>query len=132
MFPSLSAGAEAPGRPGRRGPAPIWAAYGLLGVLLLGYLISLIVRPPGDDHTWLDGWGVCAFELIASTIAIGRGIVLRHSRAVCLTLGAAMSMWAIGDVALTYESLGGASPPTRRSQTSSTSRSSRSRISDWC
>ena len=98
----------------RRGPAPapIWAAYGLLGVLLIGYLISLIVRPPGDDSTWLDGWAMCAFELVACALAIGRGLVKRPGRAVCLTLGAAMSMWAIGDVALTYESLGGASPPT--------------------
>jgi diguanylate cyclase len=107
-----AAGAEAPAHQGRRGPAPIWAAYGLLGVLLLGYLVSLIVRPPGDDSTWLDGWSVCAFELVACAMAIGRGIARRPSRAVCLTLGAAMSMWAIGDVALTYESLGGASPPT--------------------
>ena len=98
----------------RRGPAPapIWAAYGLLGVLLIGYLISLIVRPPGDDSTWLDGWAMCAFELVACALAIGRGLVWRPGRAVCLTLGAAMGMWAIGDVALTYESLGGASPPT--------------------
>jgi diguanylate cyclase len=93
-------------------PAPIWAAYGLLGVLLIGYLLSLIVRPPGDDSTWLDGWAMCAFELVACALAIGRGLVWRPGRAVCLTLGAAMSMWAIGDVALTYESLGGASPPT--------------------
>ncbi|HEY8860059.1 MAG TPA: bifunctional diguanylate cyclase/phosphodiesterase, partial [Gaiellales bacterium] len=98
----------------RRGPAPapIWAAYGLLGVLLIGYLISLIVRPPGDDSTWLDGWAMCAFELVACALAIGRGLVKRPGRAVCLTLGAAMGTWAIGDVALTYESLGGASPPT--------------------
>ena len=98
----------------RRGPAPapIWAAYGLLGVLLIGYLISLIVRAPGDDSTWLDGWAMCAFELVACALAIGRGLVKRPGRAVCLTLGAAMGMWAIGDVALTYESLGGASPPT--------------------
>jgi diguanylate cyclase len=109
---SPAARAEAPPRRGRRVPAPIWAAYGLLGVLLLGYLISLIVRPPGVEWTWLDGWSVCALELIACAMAFGRGIVWRPGRAVCLTLGAAVGMWAIGDVALTYESLGGASPPT--------------------
>ncbi len=104
--------ADAPTRRRGRAPAPIWAAYGLLGVLLIGYLISLVIRPPGDDWTWLDGWAMCAFELVACALAIGRGLVWRPGRGVCLTLGAAMSMWAIGDVALTYESLGGASPPT--------------------
>jgi diguanylate cyclase (GGDEF)-like protein len=110
MSPTEAAGV--PTRRRGRAPAPIWAAYGLLGVLLIGYLISLIVRAPGEDVTWLDGWAMCAFELVACALAIGRGLVWRPGRAVCLTLGAAMSMWAIGDVALTYESLGGASPPT--------------------
>ncbi|MEP6641683.1 MAG: GGDEF domain-containing protein, partial [Gaiellales bacterium] len=109
---SPAVGAEAPSRRGGRAPRTIWAAYGLLGALLLGYLVSLIVRSPGDDSTWLDGWTMCAFELVACAMAFGRGIVWRPGRAVCLTLGAAVSMWALGDVALTYESLGGASPPT--------------------
>jgi diguanylate cyclase (GGDEF)-like protein len=113
MSPLLpAAGAESLDRRGARSHSIIWTAYGLLGVLLLGYLFSLIVRPPGDGSTLLDGWSVCAFELVACAMAIGHGVVRRPGRAVSLTLGAAMSMWALGDVALTYESLGGASPPT--------------------
>jgi diguanylate cyclase (GGDEF)-like protein len=107
-----TAGAENPARRRRRPPSVIWSAYGLLGVLLLAYAISLVVRPPGDDSTLLDGWSVCAFELLVCALVIGRGIARRPGRAVCLTLGAALSMWAIGDGTLTYESLGGASPPT--------------------
>jgi diguanylate cyclase (GGDEF)-like protein len=93
-----------------RRPTTIWVAFGLLGVLLLGYLISLIVRAPSDSLTWLDGWSVCAFELVVCAMAIGRGIMRRQGRTVSLTLGVAMSMWALGDVALTYESLGGKDP----------------------
>lgn len=29
--------------------------HGLLGIVLLGYWISLIVRPVGQSSTWLDG-----------------------------------------------------------------------------
>ncbi len=103
-------GAEAPNRRGLRAPTPIWAAYGLLGALLLGYLFSLIIRAPGDSSTWLDGWAVCAFEVVVCAMAIGRGILHRPGRTVSLTLGVAMSMWALGDIALTYESLGGKDP----------------------
>jgi diguanylate cyclase len=114
MVPQLvpATGAGAPDRRGLRAPSPIWAAYGLLGALLLGYMLSLIVRTPGDSSTWLDGWSVCAFEFVVCAMTIGRGIVHRPGRTVSLTLGLAMSMWAFGDIALTYESLGGKNPST--------------------
>ncbi|MGA8720364.1 MAG: hypothetical protein WB557_20315, partial [Solirubrobacteraceae bacterium] len=34
------------------------ALYGLLGLILVGYAISLVVRANGASTTWLDGWGV--------------------------------------------------------------------------
>ncbi len=97
----------------RRGvPRIVWAAYGLLGVLLLGYLISLIVRPAGAYWTPLDGWAVDAFEVVVFGLAVGRALRQRSGRALPLALAGAILMWTIGDVALTIESLGGASPPS--------------------
>jgi diguanylate cyclase (GGDEF)-like protein len=79
------------------------AAYVLLGCLLLGYAASLILRPAGAYTTWLDGWGVDAFEVVVCALAFARAFGGRHERAVTLSLG---------DIALTIESLHGATPPT--------------------
>jgi hypothetical protein len=47
--------------------------HALLGIVLVGYALSLIVRgPDGASPTWLDGWGVAAFELLASVLVLGR------------------------------------------------------------
>ncbi len=88
------------------------AAYVLLGCLLLGYAASLILRPAGAYTTWLDGWGVDAFEVVVCALAFARAFGGRHERAVTLSLGLSMLMWTAGDIALTIESLHGATPPT--------------------
>ena len=88
------------------------ATYGLLGCLLAGFLVSLIVRPAGAYSTWLDGWGVDGFEVVLCALAFGRALGRRADRAVPLALGFAMLMWTAGDIALTVESLHGATPPT--------------------
>ncbi len=107
-----AAGAEAHERKGLRAPAVVRAAYGLLGCVLAGFLVSLIVRPAGAYSTWLDGWGVDGFEVIVCALAFGRALGGRAGRAVPLALGFAMLMWTAGDIALTIESLHGATPPT--------------------
>jgi diguanylate cyclase (GGDEF)-like protein len=84
----------------------------VLGGLLAAYLGSLIVRPDGSYWTWLDGWSVVVWELIVSAIAIARGVMHRRGRVVAFTLGLSILCWTIGDLALTTESLGGATPPT--------------------
>lgn len=84
--------------------------YGLLWGLLLAYLVSLIVRSPDQRSVLIDGWGVDAFELVVSALALASGVLQRRGRAMRLALGAAMLMWTIGDVALTAESSGGATP----------------------
>ena len=86
-------------------------SLGVLTALLTAYFVSLLVRSSSDRPAWLDGWGVDVFELVACSLAIGRGLMRRPGRWVALTLGAAALMWALGDVALTIESLGGKEPP---------------------
>ena len=91
--------------------ARIWIAYGAMGVLLVGYLAFKLFH--GDStSTLIDGWMVAGFELVASALCLARGLVRRSGRAVALVLGVGLLSWSIGDVALTVESLGGATPST--------------------
>ncbi|MFZ1062729.1 MAG: EAL domain-containing protein [Acidimicrobiales bacterium] len=88
------------------------SAYVLLVALLIAYIVSLLVRRSGQQWTWLDGWLVCAFELTASGLCLGRGLRHKSSRSVALPLGTGLLMWSLGDVVLTYESIGRATPPS--------------------
>jgi diguanylate cyclase (GGDEF)-like protein len=90
----------------------LWVAYALMALLLVGYLASLIVRGPGRSSELLDGWSVDGFEMLAAALCIVRGFTRRPGRAVALTLGFGLFMWASGDIALTVESLGGGTPST--------------------
>jgi diguanylate cyclase len=90
----------------------LWVAYGVIGVLLAAYLVFLIENPSHQYSTWLDGWGVDAVEILASALCLIRALGRRHGRAVPLVLGASLLSWSLGDVVLTIESLGGATPPT--------------------
>ena len=83
----------------------------MLGALLLAYLGLLIERGKGPPSTLIDGWGVDAFEVTASLLCIARGLVHRRGRSTAIVLGCAVLAWAIGDIVLTVESLGGATPP---------------------
>jgi diguanylate cyclase (GGDEF)-like protein len=87
-----------------------WAAFCVLGVLVIAYLITLLVRTPGDSWTWLDGWVVCAIEGTASIICIIRGLDKSPGRIAPLALGLSLLSWTLGDVFLTIESLGGKTP----------------------
>jgi len=95
-----------------RAERALWAAYALMALLLVGYLASLIVRGPSRSSELLDGWSVDGFEMIAAALCIVRGFTRRPGRAVALTLGFGLFMWASGDIAMTVESLGGATPST--------------------
>jgi diguanylate cyclase (GGDEF)-like protein len=76
---------------------------------LIGYVISEIVRSPGQRSTILDGWGVDGFEVLLALMCASRALVRRGGRLVALVLGAGLLMWAIGDIALTAE---GSNPPS--------------------
>jgi diguanylate cyclase len=95
-----------------RAASPLWTAYAVMGALLLAYLVSLVVRDPTRSSQLVDGWGVVAFEVVASALCLARWVTRRSGHAVALALGLALLMWSMGDVALTVESQGGATPPT--------------------
>lgn len=89
----------------------LWTCYGVMAILLLAYLVSLLVRGPGHSSLLVDGWMVAGFEILASLLCITRGFVRYPGRKVVLFLGLGMMAWALGDLILAFESLGGASPP---------------------
>jgi diguanylate cyclase (GGDEF)-like protein len=100
-----------PGR-GNRTRTKVWIVYGLIGGLLAAYLGHLLFRSHDQYSSLIDGWLVGGFEILASVLCLARGLLWRRGRAVALALGFALLSWSIGDVALTAESLGGATPPT--------------------
>ena len=93
-------------------PGLLWAAYGLMGILSVGYFASLVLRPHGQAWPLLDGWLVAGFEILASVMCLARAIGRRRGRAIALVLGGGLLSWAVGDLLLTIESVGGSAPLT--------------------
>ncbi len=90
----------------------IKALYGVLTVALLAYAVALILGGQDAKYpAWLD-WAVDAFELLVSVLVLARGMVSARDRRYALLLGASGVAWALGDFAMTAESLGGATPAT--------------------
>jgi methyl-accepting chemotaxis protein len=92
--------------------AGVKALYWLLGLIALGYAVSLVVRANGASTTLIDGWGTATYELVASVLVLIKAAVSPKDRRFCLALGIGMSLWAIGDFAMTYEGLQNPNPPT--------------------
>jgi methyl-accepting chemotaxis protein len=93
--------------------AGVKALFTILTLVIVAYAGSLVVRGPnGASPTWLDGWGVAAFELVASLLVLARAWLSPRDRKYALWLGLGCVSWALGDFAMTYESLGGATPAT--------------------
>ena len=74
----------------------MWIGFVTLSVLMVAYLISLLVRTPDQQWTWLDGWSVCAIEAVASFMCIARGLNKHPGRSAPLALGFALLSWTIG------------------------------------
>jgi len=89
-----------------------WGVLAFVAVVVACYCASLLLRPDGSYWTWLDGWVVCAVELIASGVCIARALVDRPGRLAALFLGLSLLSWAVGDCILTVQSIGGATPPS--------------------
>ena len=96
------------GRFGRR----VAAGYIVAAVLLVVYAASLLLRSQGETWTWLDDWGVDGLEVVLACMCLGRALVRGKGRWLAVPLGLGLLGWALGDVAWTVESMGGASPPT--------------------
>jgi len=90
----------------------LWAGYGLLGLFLAGFLVSLIVRRPDQDLATLDGWLQGGIEFFATVFCFVAAARRRRDRAIPLVLGGALLAWTLGDITLTLQSIGGATPPT--------------------
>ena len=86
------------------------ATYGVLGLLLLAYFVSLTVRASDQSSEVVDSWGVAAFEVVASALCIWRALSSRR-RTIPLMLGLGILSWSIGDTVLAAESAGGATVP---------------------
>ncbi len=83
-----------------------------MATLLTAYVVSLLVRSPGQSWPWVDGWGVAVYEVILAGLLVARGFTRQGGRAVPLVLGSAVLAWALGDVALTAETWGGSAAAT--------------------
>ena len=92
-----------------RTPALIWPLYGVLSVLALAYVVMEIA---GVNWDWLNGWGIDAFEILVSGLCVLRAATIRRGRAIPILLGIGLFCWAAGDIVLTIQSLGGATPPS--------------------
>jgi diguanylate cyclase (GGDEF)-like protein len=95
----------------RRGARWLVAVYGLLGSLLVAYAIALLSNSSGQTAPWLDAWGVAAFEFVVAALCAVRAVRSRQERGFTAALALAVTAWAIGDLALAIESMGGRSAP---------------------
>jgi diguanylate cyclase (GGDEF)-like protein len=86
---------------------PVRALFGVLFAILVGYVVSLFVRPVTDSPVWLDGWGVAGFELLASSLIFARGLVDQQARRFAFLLGLGGASWALGDFVHTYMAVHG-------------------------
>ena len=106
---ALATAAKVPSTLSTRLAPALRGIYGLLGLLLIAYLVVLVALPAARDSLLLNGWGSAVFELVVSVLAL-LGSRFTRRPAMPLALGSAMLMWALGDFALTFESRRGAAP----------------------
>ena len=88
----------------------MWAAYAVLAVLAIAYVV---LDAAGVDWSWLDGWGVDGFEIVTGFLCILKAADLKQRpRRARRSSAIGLLCWAAGDVVLTIQSLGGATPPS--------------------
>jgi PAS domain S-box-containing protein len=90
----------------------VWIAIALLGALLAAYLGVMVFRRSWAYSPLLDGWLVIGFQFAACALCVANGLGRRRHRWVAFVMGAACISWTVGDLLLTLQSLGGATPPT--------------------
>jgi diguanylate cyclase len=87
----------------------LWLIFGVLGALLLAYLVYLLASNDGSET--INGWGATGYEFVLSGLCVAAGLAPSRKRLVPVLLGLGTMCWAIGDLCLTIESLHGATPP---------------------
>ena len=101
-----------------RVPNRVRWTLGFAVLLVVAFVVSLLVRRTGSYYTPVDGWGVVLLEFTMGNFCIARYFEgsWRASNPVArlfpLIMGMACISWALGDLVLTIESLGGATPST--------------------
>ena len=90
----------------------VWACYAVLAAVLLGFFVWLVVSPNGRYSVPIDGWLVDGIDVSGAVLCLVRAFSRRgQDRVMVLVLAASLFAWASGDIALTVQSLGGATPP---------------------
>src|SRR5665213_3130123 len=90
--PAGSSGGDA-GDDARRFEPSVWAAFAVMGGLLVAYVSFLVLRPSHRYSPWLDGWAVVAFEFCASCLCVASGVLRPRYRWAALVMGAACLYW---------------------------------------
>jgi diguanylate cyclase (GGDEF)-like protein len=99
-------------RADRGAPRAVWACYGVLGAVLLGYLVWLVVRRNDGFSVPVDGWLMDGVDIAGGLLCLLRAFSRRgQERTMVIVLASSLFAWGFGDIALTVQSLGGAAPP---------------------
>ena len=89
--------------------------YALMAIVLIGYVVSVIVRPNGESWPAVDSWGVAGFELLGSVLCMARSLVRSDrrpaARFVPLVLGAGLFAWSLGDFVVAITGSGSFAAP---------------------
>ncbi|HUA49929.1 MAG TPA: ATP-binding protein [Solirubrobacteraceae bacterium] len=86
--------------------------FGVIGGLLVAYLVWLIVRGPQALQLGVtNGWVGTAFRLAAGVVCLVFGLRQRRGSYIPLVFGVALIFTAIGNTVLTLDSLHGPPPP---------------------
>jgi len=86
-------------------------SFGVLGLVLVAYLVSLLVRPGEPYWTWLDGWVVCGSSSPAASSVSPRGSSGARAGGHARPRSGPAGL-GVGDTLLTSQSIGGATPPS--------------------
>jgi diguanylate cyclase (GGDEF)-like protein len=90
----------------------VWACYAVLGAVLLGYFVRLLATPKAGYSVPIDGWLVDGIDVSGALLCLVRAFSRRgQERVMIIVLAGALFSWGFGDIALTVQSLGGATPP---------------------
>ena len=90
----------------------VWGCYALLASVLLGYFVWGLMRRNDAFSVPVDGWLVDGADLAAGLLCLVGAFHRRgQDRVMILVLASSLFAWTTGDISITVQSLGGATPP---------------------